>query len=169
MRVLIIEDEEKLAKIMTRVLMAERLDVEVAHRGDDGLELALTGTYDVLIVDRMLPGKDGLTLIRELRAAGVGTPALVLTALSELPERVKGLDAGADDYLGKPFAFEELLARLRALARRTERPMVSQALRIGEVEIDLDGRARWSAAKRSSSATESSRCWKPSPAIAAAS
>ncbi len=140
MRVLIIEDEEKLASIMSRVLMAERLDVEVAHRGDDGLELALTGVYDVLIVDRMLPGKDGLTLIRELRAAGVGTPALVLTALSELPERVKGLDAGADDYLGKPFAFEELLARLRALARRTERPMVTQALRIGAVEIDLDGR-----------------------------
>ena len=140
MRVLVIEDEEKLASIIARVLTAERLDVEVAHRGDDGLELALSGTYDVLIVDRMLPGKDGVTLIRELRAAGIGTPALVLTALSELPNRVEGLDAGADDYLGKPFAFEELLARLRALARRTERPLVSTGLQVGDIAIDLDGR-----------------------------
>src|SRR5262245_53056556 len=119
MRVLLIEDEARLASIVQRLLKLERFDVEVASDGETGLDCALTGAYDALIVDRMLPGQDGLEVVRALRAEGIGTPALMLTARSELPERVEGLDAGADDYLGKPFAFEELLARLRALLRRT--------------------------------------------------
>ena len=113
-----------------------------------GLELALTGAYDALIVDWMLPGRDGLELIRALRADHVATPALMLTARGEMPQRVQGLDAGADDYLGKPFAFEELLARLRALLRRGERPFVATLVSIGDVMVDFsahtvcrDGRA----------------------------
>jgi DNA-binding response OmpR family regulator len=137
MRVLLIEDDLRLARIIARVLEQERFVVDLAADGDTGLDLALTGAYDILIVDRMLPGKDGVAVIKALRAERVATPALMLTARSELPERVEGLDAGADDYLGKPFAFEELLARLRALARRAERPLVPKVVTIGDVTLDL--------------------------------
>ena len=137
MRILIIEDDERLARIMERVLRQEHFDVDLATDGEAGLESALTGIYNVLIVDWMLPGKDGVQLIRELRAEHVDTPVLMLTARGELPQRVQGLDAGADDYLGKPFAFEELLARLRALTRRAERPLLDTRITIGEVTIDL--------------------------------
>lgn len=137
MRVLLIEDDLRLARIIARVLEQERFAVDLAADGDTGLDLALTGAYDILIVDRMLPGKDGVAVIKALRAERVATPALMLTARSELPDRVEGLDAGADDYLGKPFAFEELLARLRALARRAERPLVPEVVTIGDVTLDL--------------------------------
>lgn len=124
MRILIIEDDVRLADLIARVLRQEHFDVEIAHDGTTGLDLALTGTFDAAIVDRMLPGMDGVSLIRELRDAHVDTPALMLTARGELHERVEGLRAGADDYLGKPFAFDELLARLDAILRRRERPIV---------------------------------------------
>ncbi|CAN5463317.1 response regulator transcription factor [soil metagenome] len=137
MRILIIEDEVRLAQIVQRVLRAEKFEVEVAERGDDGFEAALTGVFDVLVVDRMLPGMDGLTLVNNLREEGIDTPVLMLTALSDLPRRVEGLNAGADDYLGKPFAFEELIARLRALARRGARPMIEQKLDSGSISVDL--------------------------------
>lgn len=137
MRVLVIEDEVRLAQIIQRVLRAEKFDVEIAERGDDGFEAALTGVFDVLVVDRMLPGMDGLTLVNNLRDEGIDTPVLMLTALSDLPRRVEGLNAGADDYLGKPFAFEELIARLRALARRGARPMIEQKLDSGSISVDL--------------------------------
>lgn len=133
---LIIEDEQRLADIIGRVLKQEHFDVDIAHDGPAGLERALTGSYDALLVDRMLPGMDGITLIRKLREARCGTPALMLTARSEMPERVEGLEAGADDYLGKPFAFEELLARLRALLRRRERPLVDDHISVAGLRLN---------------------------------
>ena len=137
MRILIVEDDDRLARIMERVLRQEHFDVDVAPDGETGLESALTGIYNALIVDWMLPAKDGVQLIRELRAGHVDTPVLMLTARSELPQRVQGLDAGADDYLGKPFAFEELVARLRALTRRGDRPLIESRITIGQVTVDL--------------------------------
>lgn len=137
MRILVIEDDERLARVIARVLRQERFDVDLAHDGNAGLDRALTGAYDALIVDWMLPGRDGLEIIRELRAEQIATPALVLTARGEMPQRVEGLDAGADDYLGKPFAFEELLARLRALLRRRERPLLDPVMPIGKVTVDF--------------------------------
>lgn len=138
MRVLLIEDETRLAGLLQRLLRTERIDADIAATGDQGLELALSGAYDVLVIDRMLPGLEGLEIIRRLREADVATPALVLTARADLPERVEGLNAGADDYLGKPFAFEELLARLRALMRRADRPLLPATLRSGPIELNLD-------------------------------
>lgn len=140
MRILVVEDEEHLASIIARVLAQERFDVDLATTGPDGLDLALTGAYDVIILDRMLPGKDGATVVREMRADGVNTPVLMLTALADLPDRVEGLNAGADDYLGKPFAFEELIARLHALVRRIDRPIAPDRIEIGRISIDLHAR-----------------------------
>jgi DNA-binding response OmpR family regulator len=141
MRILIVEDEERLARIIARVLTQERFTVDVVHDGEAGLDAALTGAYDAIILDRMLPKRDGASIVRELRAERIATPVLMLTALSDLPDRVEGLDAGADDYLGKPFAFEELLARLRALVRRTEKPLAPDRVEVGPVTIDLGRRA----------------------------
>jgi DNA-binding response OmpR family regulator len=138
MRILLIEDEARLSTILTQLLRQELCDVDTACDGSTGLELALTDTYDALIVDRMLPGLDGLALIRSLREHRIETPVLILTARSDLPERVEGLEAGADDYLGKPFAFSELLARLRALLRRKARPFVQEVVTIGNVSVDLN-------------------------------
>lgn len=140
MRILVIEDEDQLARIISRVLTQERFDVDLAATGPDGLDLALTGAYDVIILDRMLPGKDGATVVKEMRSEGVGTPVLMLTALADLPDRVEGLNAGADDYLGKPFAFEELIARLYALVRRIDRPLAPDRIEFGRVAIDLQAR-----------------------------
>jgi DNA-binding response OmpR family regulator len=118
MRVLVVEDDQRLARLMTRVLGEEHIAVDVAHDGDTGLELALRGSYDVAIVDWMLPGRDGPAICRAVRAARLPTAMLLLTARGQVEDRVAGLDSGADDYLTKPFAFEELLARVRALGRR---------------------------------------------------
>jgi DNA-binding response OmpR family regulator len=137
MRILVIEDETRLADIIARVLRQERFDVDVAYDGVSGLELALGGTFDVIILDRMLPGRDGMDVLRELRSERIATPVLILTARSDLSERVEGLDAGADDYLGKPFAFDELLARIRVLLRRVDRPLVDDLIVAGEVRINL--------------------------------
>src|SRR5581483_7651276 len=114
MRILLIEDDVKLASIIARVLSQERMEVDVAYDGESGLDLALAGAHDVVILDRLLPKRDGMAVVRELRKERQSVPVLMLTALGDLPERVEGLNAGADDYLGKPFAFEELLARIRA-------------------------------------------------------
>jgi DNA-binding response OmpR family regulator len=140
MRILIIEDEERLAGIIARMLAQERFAADVVHDGETGLNAALTGAYDAIILDRMLPKRDGASIVRELRAERIPTPVLMLTALSDLPDRVEGLDAGADDYLGKPFAFEELLARLRALVRRTDKPLAPDRVEVGPVTIDLQRR-----------------------------
>src|SRR6478735_9697570 len=138
MRILIIEDEERLPGIIARVLTQERFTVDFVSDGEEGLHAALTDAYDAIILDRMLPKLDGASIVRELRAEGNATPVLMLTALGDLPDRVEGLNAGADDYLGKPFAFEELLARLRALVRRTDRPIAPATLNAGEITLNLD-------------------------------
>lgn len=140
MRILVIEDETRMARVIARVLEEERFDVDVRHDGVSGLDAALTGAYDAIVLDRMLPGRDGLEVLRELRREKIATPVLMLTASGDLPERVEGLNAGADDYLGKPFAFEEVLARLRALLRRSVAGAPQETIRIGPVELDMAGR-----------------------------
>ena len=138
MKILLIEDDKRLARLVRQVLEEEHYTVDVAHDGEIGLELALRGVYDVAVIDWMLPGRDGPAICRAIRAAHPPTALLLLTARSQLEDRVTGLDSGADDYLVKPFAFEELLARLRALGRRTT--LVSSAaseLRCGEIVMDL--------------------------------
>jgi len=118
MRVLIIEDEERLVRLMKRVLEGERYTVDVAYDGEEGIEKAGSGAYDLMVLDIMLPRRDGVQVCSWLRAHKIATSILILTARDQLEDKVAGLDTGADDYLTKPFAFEELLARLRALARR---------------------------------------------------
>jgi two-component system OmpR family response regulator len=118
MRVLVIEDDQRLARLIVRVLTEEHYRVDLAHDGTSGLELALSGVHDVAIVDWMLPGRDGPAICRAVRAARLPLALLLLTARGQVEDRVVGLDSGADDYLTKPFAFEELLARVRALSRR---------------------------------------------------
>jgi two-component system OmpR family response regulator len=135
MRVLVVEDEPKMARLIKRGLETAGLAVDVAPDGEEALWRAPSAAYDAIVLDRMLPGIDGAEVARRLRAGGVGAPILMLTALGEVADRVGGLDAGADDYLVKPFSFDELLARLRALARRgpVERAPV---LTVGELELD---------------------------------
>jgi len=153
MRLLVVEDEERLANLLARGLREEGHAVDVAGRGEDALWMAHAVPYDAIVLDVMLPGMDGLTACRTLRTQELWTPVLLLTARDSVESRVEGLDAGADDYLVKPFSFEELLARLRALVRRVpvERPAVLSAAGIrldpaarkawrGEVELELSAK-----------------------------
>ncbi|MYE02390.1 MAG: response regulator transcription factor [Alphaproteobacteria bacterium] len=133
--ILIVEDDSETAAYTAKGLREEGHRVETAGNGRDGLEIALGGGFDVLVVDRMMPEMDGLTLVREFRAAGGRTPVLFLTALGSVGNRVKGLDAGADDYLVKPFAFAELRARIEALARRRAATPPETDIAIGDLEI----------------------------------
>ena len=136
-RILVVEDEEKLARLISRVLREEGYAVETAGDGRSGLTLALAGTFDLLILDWMLPGRSGVQIVRGLRAAEVGVPVLMLTARDQVEDRVEGLDAGADDYLPKPFAFPELLARVRALTRRQwGEEADGTILKVGDVALD---------------------------------
>lgn len=138
MRILIIEDDQRLTRLMKKVLEEENLSVDVAHEGDTGLELALRGMYDVAVIDWMLPGRDGPAICRAIRAARLPTALLMLTARIQVEDRVTGLDSGADDYLTKPFAFEELLARVRALGRRFDVVGGDRSeLRCGAIVLDL--------------------------------
>jgi two-component system OmpR family response regulator len=139
MRVLIIEDDKEVSSYVRQGLAQAGWNVDVADDGKDGLLLATTESYDALVVDRMLPGVDGLTLIRTLRASDNETPVLILSALGEVDDRVKGLHAGGDDYLVKPFAFSELLARLEALIRRTlsSGTQNETTLSLADLEVDL--------------------------------
>jgi DNA-binding response OmpR family regulator len=118
MRVLVVEDERKTASFIRKALRGEGFAVDVCHNGDDGLHLAETTAYDALVLDIMLPGRDGLSVLRRLRERRNPVPVLLLSARGEINERVEGLDAGADDYLPKPFALAELVARVRAMGRR---------------------------------------------------
>lgn len=137
MHILLIEDDGDAAAYLSKGLVESGYSVDHADNGDDGLHMALTSDYDVLVVDRMLPGRDGLSIISMLRAGGDTTPALVLSALGEVDDRVSGLKAGGDDYVVKPYAFSELLARLEALMRRTQ-PQVEQArLEASDLVLDL--------------------------------
>jgi two-component system, OmpR family, response regulator len=135
MRVLVVEDERRLAGLLARGLAEAGHDAHVRHTGPDGLLEAATGRYDVVVLDRMLPGLDGLAVCQRLRDTGHRVPVLMLTARGEVPDRVAGLDAGADDYLSKPFSFDELLARLRALYRRTA-DAATDVLRAGDLTLD---------------------------------
>jgi len=136
MRILLIEDNRKLSAAIIKHLKAESYAVDAAYDGLDGEELGAVNEYDVIILDVMLPGQDGWTTCAELRRVGISTPILMLTALDEIDDRVRGLDSGADDYLAKPFHFAELLARLRALARRRTEARTSEIERYG-VRIDM--------------------------------
>ena len=140
MWILIIEDEARLAQTLKEGLEEEGYTVDVAANGRDGESQALANAYDALVVDWRLPGQDGKTVIEHVRAEGRAYPILMLTALDDVEHRVAGLDAGADDYLPKPFVFEELLARLRALLRRP--PMAAQQTRITAGAVELDTRRR---------------------------
>ncbi len=136
--ILVVEDEARLARLMKRVLEEEGHVVDLAHDGDEALELGQAPGFDAIVLDVLLPGRNGFEVCRELRAAGVQTPVLMLTARGTVEDRVAGLDAGADDYLTKPFAFEELLARLRALTRRP--PAIAPGagnLSVGDLTMDL--------------------------------
>lgn len=135
MRVLVVEDEKKTADYLRRGLAENGFAADVAADGEEGLRLAGAGGYDVVVLDVMLPKRDGWSVLAALRAAGLATPVLFLTARDAVPDRVKGLDMGADDYLVKPFAFSELLARVRTLLRRGGRP--AEVLRVADLEVDL--------------------------------
>ncbi|MBA3884524.1 MAG: response regulator transcription factor [Acidobacteria bacterium] len=135
MRVLVVEDEDKMRAVLQRGLRAAGYAVDSVADGGEGLARAVSGDYDALVVDIVLPGIDGFDLCRALRRAEIWTPVLLLTALGDVEDRITGLDAGADDYVTKPFAFEELLSRLRALIRRG-RPPRPTALTRGELTLD---------------------------------
>jgi two-component system, OmpR family, response regulator len=142
MRVLIVEDELRMAGLIRRGLVGEGLAADIAENGEDALWMAAASEYDAIVLDVMLPGIDGYETCRRLRKDGIWAPVLMLTARDSVEDRVAGLDTGADDYLVKPFAFAELLARLRALARRGElvRPSV---LEVGDLRLDPASRRVW--------------------------
>ena len=139
---LVVEDQAKLAGLLARGLGEEGHAADIAERGEDALWMAQAAAYDAIVLDVMLPGLDGFATCRKLRSLGVWTPVLMLTARDSVDDRVEGLDAGADDYLPKPFSFDELFARLRALTRRApaERPVV---LEVGTLRLDPASRRVW--------------------------
>ena len=139
MRILVVEDEHKLAKALQEGLQSEQYGVALAHTGEEGFYLVQTESFDLVILDVMLPGRNGLEILKAMRQHGLRTPVLMLTARDAIEDRVRGLDTGADDYLLKPFAFPELLAHIRALSRRGI-PEGSPTLRIGDLEVDVIGR-----------------------------
>ncbi len=140
MYILMVEDERRLAQVVRKVLEEEGHTVDVAFDGEDGLVMALDGSHDVMILDVLLPGMDGVDICQSLRRNRVDTPILLLTALDGIEDRVRGLDAGADDYLPKPFAFQELLARLRALGRRRVQAREPTRLEVEDLVLDLSRR-----------------------------
>jgi two-component system, OmpR family, response regulator len=139
-RILVVEDDVETARQLGDFLGTRGYHADLALNGKDGLKLGLSNGYAVLTIDRMLPGIDGLALIRHLRDAGIVTPALIISALGEVDDRVRGLRSGGDDYLVKPFAFAELLARIEALARRSAIVVKETVLRVGDLELDLVSR-----------------------------
>jgi two-component system OmpR family response regulator len=148
MRVLVIEDDPDVAAYLVKGLNEQGFNVDSAMNGKDGMFLANSEDYDVMIVDRMLPEIDGLAIVRSVRAQGKDTPMLILSALGEVDDRVDGLRAGGDDYLTKPFAFSELLARLQALLRRgRQSPAPQTTLRVADLELDLLARTARRGAK----------------------
>jgi two-component system OmpR family response regulator len=141
MRILVIEDDPQTASYLRKGLEEGGYTVDWVTDGRDGLFMAATGSYDLLVVDRMLPNLDGLSVLGMLRAQNVHTPALVLSALSQVDDRVKGLAAGADDYLAKPYAFAELMARVEALLRRSVSLGPETTLKVGDLELNLLSRS----------------------------
>jgi two-component system, OmpR family, response regulator len=141
MRILVIEDDADTAEYLAKGLRESGHNADIAADGREGLLKAAADPFDVLVVDRMLPGVDGLSLVRHLRATGLTTPVLFLSALGEVDDRVQGLRAGGDAYLVKPYAFSELLARVENLGRRQRGPLVATRLKVGDLELDLLSRA----------------------------
>jgi two-component system copper resistance phosphate regulon response regulator CusR len=139
-RILVIEDEKKLAKALKEGLQDEQYGVALAHTGEEGFYLVQTESFDLVILDIMLPGRSGLEILTTMRQQGFKTPVLLLTARDAIEDRVRGLDTGADDYLVKPFAFPELLARARVLCRRGT-PETSPKLRVADLEVNAEGRS----------------------------
>jgi two-component system copper resistance phosphate regulon response regulator CusR len=137
MKILIIEDEKKVSEFLRKGFAAESYTVEIAGDGAEGSRLARSGTYDAIVLDLMLPKKDGITVLREIRSAKVETPVLILSSKSDVEDRVEGLNRGADDYLPKPFAFSELLARVRSLLRRKSPDLADSVLRMSDLSLDL--------------------------------
>ncbi len=137
MRILVVEDDVKIASFVVKGLREAGFAVDHAANGEDGLHLALTISYDAAVIDIMLPERDGLSLIREIRGQGVSTPVIILSARRSVDDRVKGLQTGSDDYLTKPFSFSELLARVQALIRRSSGTTDPTHLQVGDLSMDL--------------------------------
>ncbi|MBP1648375.1 MAG: transcriptional regulator [Bacteroidetes bacterium] len=137
MRILIVEDEKKVAQFLQKGFQAESFTVDVAADGHTGLRLAQTESYDAIILDVMLPGKNGFEILTALRALKIATPVLMLSAKSDIEDRVEGLNLGADDYLPKPFAFSEVLARIRAIVRRKSADVMASFLTVADLRMDL--------------------------------
>jgi two-component system, OmpR family, response regulator len=140
-RILVVEDDSETAEQLVDSLVTSGYEVDLAVDGADGLSRGRSSEYAVITIDRLLPGMDGIDVIRALREAGVVTPALIVSALGEIDDRVRGLRAGGDDYLVKPFAFAEMLARVEALARRSASVVKEMVLRVGDLEVDLLSRS----------------------------
>lgn len=136
MKILYVEDEKYMARAVAQVLKKNNYSVDLCYDGESGLDMALTDLYDIIILDIMLPQKDGISVLRELRRKGMETPVILLTAKGDLEDKVEGLDSGADDYLPKPFRAEELLARLRALGRRKGQFLPDSLLRFEDIELN---------------------------------
>ncbi|MHC1681514.1 MAG: response regulator transcription factor [Clostridiaceae bacterium] len=136
MRILIVEDELPLAEALTQILKKNNYTVDAVYDGEDGLDNALTDIYDLIVLDIMLPKMDGISILKHIRKEGLSTPVILLTARGEITDKVHGLDSGADDYLAKPFASEELLARIRALSRRKGEVIQENALKFGDLQLN---------------------------------
>jgi two-component system response regulator ArlR len=136
MRILVVEDEIHLAEALAQILRKNKYTVDIANDGITGLDNALSGIYDLILLDIMLPKMDGISVLRNLRKEGISTQIILLTAKGEVSDKVSGLDSGADDYLAKPFATEELLARIRAAVRRRGEVMPDNNLRYGDIELN---------------------------------
>ncbi|MFP3154417.1 response regulator transcription factor [Lachnospiraceae bacterium ZAX-1] len=138
MKVLYIEDEKYMARAVAQVLKKNNYSVDLAHDGESGFDLAMSGVYDIVVLDIMLPKLDGISILREMRKQNITTPVILLTAKGETEDKVKGLDSGADDYLAKPFQTDELMARLRALGRRKELIVADNVLVFGDIELNYN-------------------------------
>lgn len=135
MRILIVEDEVPLADALSQILRKNNYTVDAVYDGESGLDNALSDIYDLIILDIMLPKMDGISILKNIRKEGISTPVILLTARGETSDKVQGLDSGADDYLAKPFASEELLARIRAMSRRKGEVLQDNALKFGDLEL----------------------------------
>ena len=139
MRILVVEDERRLAEALGQILKKNNYIADVVYDGEDGLDFILSGIYDVVVLDWMLPKMDGIEILKRVRAQGVDTPVLLLTAKSDVADKVSGLDSGADDYLAKPFDTSELLARIRALGRRKGEIVPTDDMSFGDITLDTSG------------------------------
>ncbi|MDO3409844.1 response regulator transcription factor [Saccharibacillus sp. CPCC 101409] len=136
MRILIVEDEQHLAEALSQILKKNNYSVDVVHDGEDGLDYALSDIYDLLLLDIMLPGMDGISILKTVRGKGMSVPVILLTAKGETPDKIAGLDYGADDYVAKPFSADELLARIRAALRRKGEVVPEEGLQFGDLRLN---------------------------------